>query len=48
MTSGQIDAVTWIILAFVFGFSVGVATGWNWFQDSDDRGAIANMTYNII
>jgi hypothetical protein len=47
MTSRQFDIGAWIILAFIFGFAIGVSTSWNWFPDPDDRGLIANMTPNI-
>ena len=48
MTLRQFDTAAWIILAFVFGFSVGVATGWDWFPDPDDWGLIANITPSIF
>jgi hypothetical protein len=44
----KFDIAFWIILAFVFGFSVGVSTGWNWFPDADDWGLIARITPNIF
>jgi hypothetical protein len=48
MTLRLFDTAAWIILAFVFGFSIGVSTGWNWFPDPDDWGLIANITNNIF
>ena len=48
MTRRQFDIAAWILIAFVFGFSTGVATGWNWFPDPDDRSLIANITSNIF
>ncbi len=48
MTLRQFDIIAWIILAFVFGFSVGVSTGWDWFPDLDDWGLIANITPSIF
>jgi len=48
MSVRQFDTAAWIILAFVFGFSVGVSTGWNWFPDPEDWGLIANITNNIF
>ena len=48
MTLRQFDTAAWIILAFVFGFSVGVSTGWDWFPDPDDRSLIAHITNNIF
>jgi hypothetical protein len=48
MTLRQFDTTVWIILAFVFGFSVGVSTGWEWFPDPDDWGLIATITPNIF
>jgi len=47
MTLRQFDTAAWIILAFVFGFSVGVSTGWDWFPDADDWSLIANITNNV-
>jgi hypothetical protein len=44
----KFDITAWIVLAFVFGFSVGVSTGWNWFPDADDWGLIASITPNIF
>ena len=48
MSLRQFDTAAWIILAFVFGFSVGVATGWDWFPNPDDWGLIANITPSIF
>ena len=48
MTLRLFDTAAWLILAFVFGFSVGVSTGWDCFPDSDDWGLIANITNNIF
>lgn len=48
MTQRQFDIAAWIMLAFVFGFSTGVATGWDWFPDLDDWGLIANITNNMM
>ena len=48
MTLRQFEIIAWIILAFVFGFSVGVSTGWDWFPDADDWGLIANITPSIF
>ena len=48
MTLRQFDIAAWIILAFVFGFSVGVAAGWDWFPDPDDWSLIANITNNVF
>jgi len=48
MSLRQFDTTAWIILAFAFGFSVGVATGWDWFPDPDDWGLIANITPSIF
>jgi hypothetical protein len=48
MTLRQFDTTGWIILAFIFGFSIGVATTWNWFPEPDDWGLIANITPNIF
>ena len=48
MTLRQFDTAAWTILAFVFGFSVGVSTGWDWFPDLDDWGLIANITNNVF
>jgi H+/Cl- antiporter ClcA len=48
MTLRQFDTAAWIILAFIFGFSVGVATGWDWFPNPDDWGLIANITPSIF
>ena len=48
MSVKQFDTAAWITLAFVFGFSVGVATGWDWFPNPDDWGLIANITPSIF
>ena len=48
MTRRQFDIAAWVLLSFVLGFSVGVATGWDWFPDPDDWGLIANVTNNIF
>ena len=48
MSARQFDTAAWITLAFVFGFSVGVATGWEWFPNPDDWGLIANITPSIF
>jgi hypothetical protein len=48
MTLRQFDTAAWIILAFVFGFSVGVSTGWDWFPDAADWCLIANITNNVF
>jgi hypothetical protein len=48
MTLRQFDTTAWTVLAFVFGFSVGVSTGWDWFPDPNDWGLIANITPNIF
>ena len=48
MSVRQFDTAAWITLAFVFGFSVGVATGWDWFPNPDDWGLIANITPSIF
>jgi hypothetical protein len=48
MTLRQFDTTAWIVLAFVFGVSFGVSTGWDWFPDPDDWGLIANITPSIF
>jgi len=48
MTLNKFDITAWIVLAFVFGFSIGVSSGWDWFPDPDDWGLIANITPNIF
>jgi hypothetical protein len=47
MTLRQFDIIAWIILAFAFGFTFGVATSWDWFPDPDDWSLIANIKNNI-
>lgn len=48
MTLRQFDTTAWIILAFVFGFFVGVSTNWDWFPDPGDWGLLANITNDIF
>jgi hypothetical protein len=42
MTLRQFDIAAWIMLASVFGFAVGVASGWDWFPD------FALSTYRVM
>ena len=48
MTLRQFDTAAWIIFAFVLGFFVGVATGWNWFPDPGDWDLLADITNDIF
>lgn len=44
----QFDTISWIILAFTVGFSVGVSTSWDWFPEPGDWGQIAYIKPHIF